>query len=249
MPRRDISAAACSRLQSGAAEITPSLMWSQTRSASGSSPAPTESRMSRSVTIEGTGVSSSLTRAAPIPFAAICAAASRNVCVGPTVRTTSDIPSLTSIPRPFIGRCAVRENRLKPTRQGEAPIASKGALPYRIRSAPRRQMITLPTPTRPMLVLAAMAAVALSASACGTTTADVENGRVLFIEKCGTCHTLAEAGTTAQVGPNLDDAFGAAREAGEGGETIEGVVEAQVEYPRPSDQDPAISMPADLVKG
>lgn len=110
-------------------------------------------------------------------------------------------------------------------------------------------MIKLPTPIRPLLALAAMAAVALGASACGTSTADVENGRILFIERCGTCHTMAEAGTTATVGPNLDDAFAAAREAGEGGETIEGVVEAQVEFPRPSTEDPSISMPADVVKG
>ena len=60
---------------------------------------------------------------------------------------------------------------------------------------------------------------------------------------------VAEAGTTAQIGPNLDDAFAAAREAGEGGETIEGVVEAQVESPRPSNGDPAVSMPADVVEG
>jgi mono/diheme cytochrome c family protein len=110
-------------------------------------------------------------------------------------------------------------------------------------------MIKLPTPIRPLLALAAMAALALGGSACGTTTADVENGRVLFIEKCGTCHTLAEAGTTATVGPNLDDAFGAAREAGEGGETIEGVVEAQVEFPRPNTADPSISMPPNVVEG
>ncbi len=110
-------------------------------------------------------------------------------------------------------------------------------------------MNKLPTPIRPLLALAAMAAVALGASACGTSTADVENGRILFIERCGTCHTMAEAGTTATVGPNLDDAFGAAREAGEGGETIEGVVEAQVEFPRPSTEDPSISMPADVVEG
>ncbi len=103
MPRLDISAAARSRLQSGAAAITPSLMWSATCSRSGSSPAPSESRMSRSVTMHGTGVSSSLTSAAPIPLAAICTAASRRVCVGPTVRTTSDIPSLTSIWHPFVG--------------------------------------------------------------------------------------------------------------------------------------------------
>jgi mono/diheme cytochrome c family protein len=72
---------------------------------------------------------------------------------------------------------------------------------------------------------------------------------VLFKAKCGECHTLAQAGTTAQIGPNLDDAFASAREAGEEGETIEGVVKAQVEYPRPSNGDPAVSMPSDIVSG
>jgi mono/diheme cytochrome c family protein len=110
-------------------------------------------------------------------------------------------------------------------------------------------MTKLSNPIPPLLVLVAMAVVALGASACGTTTADVENGRVLFIEKCGTCHTLAEAGTTGTIGPDLDGAFAAAREAGEGGETIEGVVEAQVEFPRPSNEDSSISMPADVVEG
>jgi mono/diheme cytochrome c family protein len=110
-------------------------------------------------------------------------------------------------------------------------------------------MPKLPNPIRPLLVLAALAAVALPASGCGTSSADTARGRVLFIQKCGTCHTMAEAGATAQIGPNLDDAFAAAREAGEGGETVEGVVKAQVEFPRPSNSDPAVSMPADLVTG
>jgi mono/diheme cytochrome c family protein len=104
-------------------------------------------------------------------------------------------------------------------------------------------------PLRLPLVLAALAAIALPASGCGTSTADVARGRVLFIQKCGVCHTLAEAGTTAQIGPNLDDAFAAAREAGEPGETIEGVVKAQVEIPRPTNSDPNVSMPADVVSG
>jgi len=110
-------------------------------------------------------------------------------------------------------------------------------------------MTALPTPARVLVLLAAAAAVALPASGCGTSTASVEHGRVLFVEKCGTCHALAEAGTKAQIGPNLDHAFAAAREAGEGGETIEGVVEAQVEFPRPSTGDPAVSMPANVVEG
>jgi mono/diheme cytochrome c family protein len=111
-------------------------------------------------------------------------------------------------------------------------------------------MNALPNPARILLLLAALTAVALPASGCGTTTADVERGRVLFIEKCGTCHTLAEAGTTATIGPDLDQAFAAAREAGAGkDETIEGIVEAQVEYPRPGNEDPTVSMPPKIVEG
>ncbi len=110
-------------------------------------------------------------------------------------------------------------------------------------------MLKPPNPIRALIALAAMAAVALAAAGCGTSTADEQRGRVLFVQKCGVCHAMAEAGTTAQIGPNLDDAFAAARIAGEGGETIEGIVEAQVEFPRPSNDNPAASMPADIVTG
>jgi mono/diheme cytochrome c family protein len=103
--------------------------------------------------------------------------------------------------------------------------------------------------TRPLLSLAALAAVVVAVAGCGTTTSDVARGRVLFVQKCGVCHTLAQAGTTAQIGPNLDDAFAAAREAGEGGDTVEGIVQAQVENPRPNNGNPAVSMPADVVSG
>jgi len=110
-------------------------------------------------------------------------------------------------------------------------------------------MFKLPTATRPLLLLAALAAVALPASGCGTSDADPERGRTLFIQKCGTCHAMAQAGTTAQTGPSLDHAFAAARAAGETGSTVEGVVQAQVEFPRPGNDNPAVSMPADLVTG
>jgi mono/diheme cytochrome c family protein len=111
----------------------------------------------------------------------------------------------------------------------------------------------MPKPANPIVrllpVLAALAALVFAASGCGTSDADVDRGRVLFVQKCGTCHTLAQAGTTAQIGPNLDDAFGSARAAGEETDTIEGVVKAQVEFPRPSNDNPAASMPADVVTG
>lgn len=110
-------------------------------------------------------------------------------------------------------------------------------------------MPNLPHPIRLLLVLAVLGGLVLSASGCGTSSADPERGRMLFRQKCGVCHTLAQAGTTAQVGPNLDDAFAAARAVGEEGETIEGIVKAQVEFPRPSNSDPAVSMPADIVTG
>ncbi len=102
---------------------------------------------------------------------------------------------------------------------------------------------------RPLLALVALGVVLVAMSGCGATTADTARGRDLFRAKCGVCHTLAQAGTTAQVGPNLDDAFASAREAGEDSETIEGIVKAQVEYPRPSDGDSAVSMPAKVVEG
>jgi len=110
-------------------------------------------------------------------------------------------------------------------------------------------MSKLPNPTHALLPIAALVAIVLAASGCGTSTADVERGRTLFVQNCGTCHTMAQAGTTAQIGPDLDDAFAAARASGQDGDTIEGVVKAQVENPRPSNDNPAVSMPADLVTG
>jgi mono/diheme cytochrome c family protein len=38
-----------------------------------------------------------------------------------------------------------------------------------------------------------------------TATADVAAGKDVFTANCGSCHTLADAGTSGGVGPNLDD--------------------------------------------
>jgi cytochrome c2 len=104
-------------------------------------------------------------------------------------------------------------------------------------------------PNRALFALAALVAGALAASGCGTGSADEERGRILFIQKCGVCHEMAQAGTTAQIGPNLDDAFAAGRAAGQDSDTIEGITAAQIEYPRPSTTNPAASMPAGIVEG
>jgi mono/diheme cytochrome c family protein len=99
------------------------------------------------------------------------------------------------------------------------------------------------------LVLAGVAA------GCGETVGYSEGGdrvagRALFIEGCGSCHTLADAGTTAQIGPNLDYAFLQSRKDGLGESTIQQVVRGQIAYPV---TDPpvegAVGMPADIFTG
>ena len=72
-----------------------------------------------------------------------------------------------------------------------APIASVGGWPP-CRSPSSRQRCSRP-------------AVGRSGSPEGT--GDRAKGKELFIQKCGSCHTLADAGTKGQIGPNLDDAF------------------------------------------
>lgn len=80
--------------------------------------------------------------------------------------------------------------------------------------------------------------------------ADVENGREQFVQQCGTCHILAEAATTSEIGPDLDAAFADARATGGFDEdTIEGVVEYQIANPRFTNPEDPTYMPADLVTG
>lgn len=80
--------------------------------------------------------------------------------------------------------------------------------------------------------------------------ADLERGEQLFTQKCGSCHALTGAGTNSEVGPDLDNAFAAARASGMDQDTIEGVVESQIANPRPaSPEDVDVYMPANLVEG
>ena len=65
------------------------------------------------------------------------------------------------------------------------------------------------------VVPALLAAVFLATGCAGETTsregADISSGKQLFSEKCGSCHTMKDAGTQGVVGPDLDNAFGYAR--------------------------------------
>ena len=108
----------------------------------------------------------------------------------------------------------------------------------------------IPAPRITFVSVLAIAAAATVLPGCDLQeNADVDNGRQLFIEKCGTCHALKEAGTQAEIGPDLDAAFKQARVDGMDQDTIEGVVEGQVANPRVTDTDDPAYMPADLVSG
>ncbi|MEQ8834716.1 MAG: c-type cytochrome [Miltoncostaeaceae bacterium] len=90
----------------------------------------------------------------------------------------------------------------------------------------------------------------LWASGCGGDAAepDLEAGKTAFAS-CQACHTLADAGSTGSdatanpaAGPNLDDAFRAARQAGMDEDQFKGVVLRWIKIAQPP-------MPRDLVTG
>jgi mono/diheme cytochrome c family protein len=98
---------------------------------------------------------------------------------------------------------------------------------------------------RPLLALSAAVALAVTGLACGREeNPDLVNGKERFVEKCAACHVLARANASGVTGPNLDEAFDAAREDGMNEDTIEGVVRRQIANVRRSSQ-----MPANLVVG
>jgi mono/diheme cytochrome c family protein len=78
---------------------------------------------------------------------------------------------------------------------------------------------------RSLLLLIVVLACALLGAACGSSSSDdsssdsgstasesteggddkAPSGKSLFVNSCGSCHTLADAGTSGTVGPSLDD--------------------------------------------
>jgi mono/diheme cytochrome c family protein len=95
---------------------------------------------------------------------------------------------------------------------------------------------------------------ALAVGGCDVNEdADLDRARALFQQKCGTCHPLAQAGTSANVGPDLDASFAQARADGMDNDTVEGVVQTQIESPRAISEGvynyAPVFMPAELVVG
>jgi cbb3-type cytochrome c oxidase subunit III len=103
---------------------------------------------------------------------------------------------------------------------------------------------------RPVVLVAALctAGLAFALSGCGTGGYSSEGsqgtGKKLFVQACGGCHTLADAGTNGKVGPNLDDAFAQARQAGMTSDTFTQVVATQVKFPIEHPVTGAPGMPA-----
>ena len=85
-----------------------------------------------------------------------------------------------------------------------------------------------------LLVLAV--GLALGGSACSGGTGgisqggDPAKGKALFVKTCGSCHTLADAGTQGTIGPNLDQAFAGSRIQGFSESTMQQVVADQVKF-------------------
>lgn len=98
---------------------------------------------------------------------------------------------------------------------------------------------------RGLLGLALLSGVLLAAG-CGSSSSnnadDLAKGKQQFTTLCGGCHMLQDAGTTGTTGPNLDDAFGAARDAGFKPNGMKQLVEQWIQLAQPP-------MPRNLVSG
>jgi cytochrome c6 len=108
---------------------------------------------------------------------------------------------------------------------------------------------------RRVVGLGVVIAAVLVAAGCGTGGRaaghpDQANGQKLFTGagQCAGCHTLAAAGASGTIGPNLDDAFRADRQQGFKESTIENVVLDQIRLGSGPVAGSA-SMPANLVTG
>lgn len=100
----------------------------------------------------------------------------------------------------------------------------------------------------------------MTLAACGTggkvsSSANAQSGKAIFQQKCAGCHALEAAGSTANIGPNLDDAFAEARANGFEESAIANIVHDQIRFPgqfSTAQNNPnylKANMPANLVRG
>jgi plastocyanin len=107
------------------------------------------------------------------------------------------------------------------------------------------------------LVAGGCLVLATSVGGCSLSAehANLVNGKQLFVQRCGSCHTLSRAGTKGTTGPNLDAAFVQARTDGMKSSTFEGIVKDQILHPSrigqvdPATNKPLAAMPGGIVTG
>jgi mono/diheme cytochrome c family protein len=90
------------------------------------------------------------------------------------------------------------------------------------------------------LVPSVLLLVGLSGCALKHATGNAVQGKTLFASKCGACHTLAHAGTTGTIGPNLDYAYAQDRRDHFSDSEITGLVDFQIEFPNTQGVMPAM---------
>jgi cbb3-type cytochrome c oxidase subunit III len=98
-----------------------------------------------------------------------------------------------------------------------------------------------------LVSLAALALVGCGTEGLAEENVDIAEGKVLFKQKCGACHTLKEAATQGSTGnpiggPNLDEAFAGPRSEGFDETTIRETVRHQIDFATPP-------MPRDIYEG
>jgi len=107
-----------------------------------------------------------------------------------------------------------------------------------------------------------LCATAVLATGCGAVGflgsdgGDPVRGKELFQQPthdgqpgCGSCHVLADAGTTGTQGPDLDAHFSVVRDQGFDESTIRNVVRGQIAYPEETTAAGELGMPANIVTG
>jgi mono/diheme cytochrome c family protein len=112
---------------------------------------------------------------------------------------------------------------------------------------PARALANVSAVRRPAALIAVLL-VAGGLAACGGSgvsgpgEADLANGKAQFQQKCGSCHVLADAGTSGTLGPNLDTAYAGSRIEGLEQSSFEALVRQQIDEADPP-------MPRHLVSG
>jgi mono/diheme cytochrome c family protein len=117
-----------------------------------------------------------------------------------------------------------------------------------------REIVSTPARRRTVLLAVALGSLAVLVAGCGalgytSAKADRANGKKLFSSTCGSCHTLADAGTTGTIGPDLDYAFKQDLAVGMTEGTIRQVVRGQIAYAITETSTGSPGMPKNLVTG